>query len=119
MLAAHGAFGMLPGAERPALAVTVPTQSGEAVLLDAGANVECRPDHLVQFAHLVAREHRARGREVAVYARSFAALNGRVAQELVDPEIDLTTISELADTERYVVPIREGARFRGFRFAPR
>lgn len=52
MLAAHGAFGMLPGAERPALAVTVPTQSGEAVLLDAGANVECRPDHLVQFAHL-------------------------------------------------------------------
>lgn len=52
MLAAHGAFGMLPGADRPALAVTVPTQSGEAVLLDAGANVECRPDHLVQFAHL-------------------------------------------------------------------
>jgi len=52
MLAAHGAFGMLPGAERPALAVTVPTQHGVAVLLDAGANVECRPDHLVQFAYL-------------------------------------------------------------------
>jgi glycerol-3-phosphate acyltransferase PlsX len=52
MLAAHAAFGMVAGAERPALAVTVPTQSGEAVLLDAGANVECRPDHLVQFAHL-------------------------------------------------------------------
>ena len=43
---------MLPGAERPALAVTVPTQHGVAVLLDAGANVECRPDHLVQFAYL-------------------------------------------------------------------
>jgi phosphate acyltransferase len=51
-LAAHAAFGMLPDVERPALAVTVPTQSGLAVLLDAGANVECRPEHLVQFAHL-------------------------------------------------------------------
>ncbi|MEO8481243.1 MAG: phosphate acyltransferase PlsX [Acidobacteriota bacterium] len=52
MLAVHGAFGMLAGADRPALAVTVPTPSGEAVLLDAGANVECRPEHLVEFAHL-------------------------------------------------------------------
>jgi phosphate acyltransferase len=52
VLAAHGAFGMLPTAERPALAVTVPTQTGVAVLLDAGANVECRAEHLLQFAHL-------------------------------------------------------------------
>ena len=52
VLAAHAALGLLPGVHRPALAVTVPTQSGAAVLLDAGANVECRPDHLVQFAHL-------------------------------------------------------------------
>ena len=48
-LAAHGAFGVLPGVERPALAVTMPTETGAAVLLDAGANVECRPEHLVQF----------------------------------------------------------------------
>ena len=50
VLAAHGAFGMLPGAERPALVTTVPTRTGEAVLLDSGANVECRPQHLVHFA---------------------------------------------------------------------
>ncbi|HEX5215400.1 MAG TPA: phosphate acyltransferase PlsX [Vicinamibacterales bacterium] len=48
-LAAHAAFGVLPGVERPALAVTMPTQAGAAVLLDAGANLECRPEHLVQF----------------------------------------------------------------------
>lgn len=48
-LVAHAAFGMLPGVERPALAVTMPTQAGAAVLLDAGANLECRPEHLVQF----------------------------------------------------------------------
>jgi glycerol-3-phosphate acyltransferase PlsX len=48
-LAAHGAFGVLPGVDRPALAVTMPTETGAAVLLDAGANVECRAEHLVQF----------------------------------------------------------------------
>jgi glycerol-3-phosphate acyltransferase PlsX len=51
-MAAHGAFGLLPAVDRPALAVTVPTQTGVAVLLDAGANLECRPEHLVQFAYL-------------------------------------------------------------------
>jgi len=49
-LAAHGVFGMLPGVDRPALAVTIPTLRHGAILLDAGANVECRAAHLVQFA---------------------------------------------------------------------
>src|SRR5207344_2814936 len=48
-LSAHAAFGMLPGVDRPALAVTVPTETGAAILLDAGANLECRPEHLAQF----------------------------------------------------------------------
>src|SRR5262245_40082155 len=50
VLAAHAAFGVVSGVDRPALAVTMPTLAGAAVLLDAGANLECRPDHLVQFA---------------------------------------------------------------------
>jgi len=48
-LTAHAVFGVLPTVERPALAVTMPTEAGAAVLLDAGANLECRPEHLVQF----------------------------------------------------------------------
>jgi glycerol-3-phosphate acyltransferase PlsX len=51
-LAAHAAFGLLPQVDRPALAVTVPTLTGVAVLLDAGANLDCRPSHLVQFARM-------------------------------------------------------------------
>jgi glycerol-3-phosphate acyltransferase PlsX len=43
-------LGMLPGVERPAIAVVVPTLTGRAVLLDAGANVDCKPRHLTQFA---------------------------------------------------------------------
>jgi len=52
VLAARGAFDLLAGVDRPALAVTVPTLTGATVLLDAGANVECRPEHLVTFARL-------------------------------------------------------------------
>ncbi len=52
ILAAHGAIGRLAGADRPALAATIPTMGGAAILLDAGATVECRPAHLLQFAHL-------------------------------------------------------------------
>lgn len=59
VVAAHATFGMLPGVDRPALAPTVPTRQGAAVLLDAGATVECKPPHLVQFAHMGAMYARA------------------------------------------------------------
>jgi glycerol-3-phosphate acyltransferase PlsX len=49
-MAAHGAFGMLAGIDRPALAATIPTRRRPAVLLDVGASAECRPQHLLQFA---------------------------------------------------------------------
>ncbi len=50
VMAAYAAFGMIPGVDRPALATTIPTRERPAVLLDAGASVECRPQHLLQFA---------------------------------------------------------------------
>jgi glycerol-3-phosphate acyltransferase PlsX len=50
VLAAHGAFGMIRGVDRPAIITTIPTRKRPAVLLDAGANAECRPQHLLQFA---------------------------------------------------------------------
>ncbi len=37
------------GVDRPAITATIPTPTGPIVLIDAGANVGCRPDHLVQF----------------------------------------------------------------------
>ncbi len=45
------ALGMLPGVDRPALASVFPTKRGTpSVLLDVGANVDCKPQHLQQFA---------------------------------------------------------------------
>ncbi len=40
------------GVARPALPGIFPTTGGPCVLLDVGANMDCRPEHLVQFAHM-------------------------------------------------------------------
>ncbi len=42
----------LPGVERPPVGAIIPTASELCILLDAGANIGCKPNHLVQFAHL-------------------------------------------------------------------
>jgi len=39
----------IPGVARPAIAVVYPSRKGSAVVLDSGANVDCRPEWLVQF----------------------------------------------------------------------
>ena len=40
------------GVFRPAIAVVIPSQRGPTVLVDAGANADARPEHLLQFAHM-------------------------------------------------------------------
>jgi glycerol-3-phosphate acyltransferase PlsX len=42
----------LKGVMRPAIAVPIPARQGPSVLLDAGANADARPEHLLQFAHM-------------------------------------------------------------------
>jgi phosphate acyltransferase len=77
VMAAHAAFGMLSGVDRPALAATIPTRVQPAVLLDVGASVECRPQHLLQFA---------------VMGRVYA----RVAFGIDAPRVGLLSIGEEA-----------------------
>lgn len=58
-------FGLIPGVIRPCLCATFPVKNGKCVILDIGANAECRPEFLVQFgrmgsvyaALLLKREH--------------------------------------------------------------
>ncbi len=45
-------IGRLRGAHRPAIAIPLPGPDGPSVLLDAGANADARPEHLLQFAHM-------------------------------------------------------------------
>ncbi len=58
---------MLPGIDRPAICAPLPTVNGHTHMLDLGANVDCEPEHLLQFgimgAMLVAAmEHKDRPR---------------------------------------------------------
>src|ERR1700723_4559995 len=51
MATAKGVLGALPGVDRPALATPMPTSKGNpCVLLDVGANVDCKAQNLEQFA---------------------------------------------------------------------
>lgn len=77
LLAAHATFGVSAGVERPALVVVVPTRRGQSLLLDVGANADCRPSHLAQF-----------GVMGAAFARTFL----RVAA----PRVGLLSIGEEA-----------------------
>ena len=41
---------LIPGVDRPPIAIALPTPNGKRVCLDAGANVDCKPQHLAEFA---------------------------------------------------------------------
>jgi phosphate acyltransferase len=65
----------LPGVMRPAIAVPIPARRGPSVLLDAGANADARPEHLLQFAHMG-----------AIFSRELLGV--------ADPEVRLLSIGE-------------------------
>jgi glycerol-3-phosphate acyltransferase PlsX len=45
-------FGRVKGVKRPAIALTIPIPGGQFLLLDAGANADCKSEHLLQFAKM-------------------------------------------------------------------
>lgn len=67
--------GRVRGIARPALATVLPTSTGQVVLVDVGANADCKPEYLVQFANMG-----------AIYSREIL----KVAQ----PRIGLLNIGE-------------------------
>ena len=50
MVASLFGMGRIKGVQRPAIASPMPTYKGVSLLLDAGANADCKPIHLLQFA---------------------------------------------------------------------
>jgi glycerol-3-phosphate acyltransferase PlsX len=68
----------LPGVHRPGIAVVIPTLRGPTVLIDAGANADARPEHLVQFGHMG-----------AVFAEEILGIS--------EPDVRLLSIGEEAE----------------------
>jgi len=52
MAASFFVLGTLEGVDRPTIGTPIPTKGRHVLLLDSGANVDCKPIHLNQFAHL-------------------------------------------------------------------
>jgi glycerol-3-phosphate acyltransferase PlsX len=50
MTTAYFRLETIPGVERPALTATFPVKTGYCNILDIGANPDCKPEHLLQFA---------------------------------------------------------------------
>jgi phosphate acyltransferase len=90
----------LPDVHRPAIAVVLPSLARPSVLIDAGANAEARPEHLLQFAHMG-----------AVFAEEIL---GRT-----NPDVALLSIGEEPDKgnrlvrEAHPLLAEAGLRFRG------
>jgi phosphate acyltransferase len=52
MAAATLVMGRIKGVQRPAIATVMPTAGVPCVMLDVGANADCKPEHLLQFAFM-------------------------------------------------------------------
>lgn len=62
MTSAFFVLGRIPGIERPAVGMLLPYNTADVFLIDVGANVDCRPSHIVQFGEMgVAYMERVRG----------------------------------------------------------
>jgi glycerol-3-phosphate acyltransferase PlsX len=89
----------LQGVHRPGIAVVIPTTRGPSVLIDAGANADARPEHLLQFAHMG-----------ALFAEEILGIR--------DPEIGLLSIGEEDEKgNQLALEANELLRGGGLRFA--
>jgi glycerol-3-phosphate acyltransferase PlsX len=86
-------LGPLPGVERPAIAVVVPTSTHQAVLLDAGANVDCKARHLLQFAIM----GNVYARDILGQARPRVGLLSIGEEEIKGNELTREAFKEIGD----------------------
>ncbi|HWW76357.1 MAG TPA: HTTM domain-containing protein, partial [Pyrinomonadaceae bacterium] len=67
-----------------------------------------QPDMIIQFAHHLAEEKRREGyADVEVRATVLASMNGRKAQLLIDPEVDLAKVRRSMWPASWIVPLTE------------
>jgi hypothetical protein len=65
-----------------------------------------QPDMVLQAAHVVAADYRARGVVAPeVYVDAFASLNGRPAQRLIDPQVDLAREADSLSNKSWILPM--------------
>ncbi len=68
-----------------------------------------QPDLILQLAHRIASDERARGRQVRVRVQAIASLNGRPPAPLIDPDVDLATVRDGVARARWIMPAPDQA----------
>lgn len=93
--------------DRPAISATIPTPTGPIVLLDAGANVECRPDHLMQFGYM----GEAYARKILGIPRPRVAIVSIGEEETKGTDLTRETAALIRKTDLLYVGNLEGRDF--------
>lgn len=70
-----------------------------------------QPDFILQYAHyLGAHFKKQNGGEIAVYVESYVALNGRLSQPYIDPEVDLLQQQETWKQREWLLPFKDSIK---------
>ncbi len=69
-----------------------------------------QPDLIRDYALHLQQQHAAEGRQVAVFADAWASLNGRSAQRLLSPAVDLTRPLEELQAAGWILPLKASPR---------
>ena len=92
------------------------TETGEQFLVDntdfltpfQEKQMSTQPDFILEYAHFLGEHFEAQGHEnVAVYAESYVALNGRLSQPYVDPNVDLMKQRESFRRKNWILPFND------------
>jgi glycerol-3-phosphate acyltransferase PlsX len=104
MASAFFNLGRIRGIERPALGTLLPYNAGRMFLIDIGANADCRPNHLVQFAQMAT----VYMEKVVGVTRPRVALLNTGEEEGKGNELAAETFERLRETELNFVGNVEG-----------
>ncbi|MEM0518426.1 HTTM domain-containing protein [Aequorivita flava] len=92
------------------------TETGEQFLVDntdflspfQEKQMSTQPDFILQYAHFLGNHFKAQGHQnVAVYAESYVALNGRLSQPYVNPNTDLMKKRESFRRKDWILPFND------------
>lgn len=92
------------------------TETGEQFLVDntdfltpfQEKQMSTQPDFILEYAHFLGEHFEAQGhKNVAVYAESYVALNGRLSQPYVNPNVDLMKQRESFRRKNWILPFND------------
>ncbi|PQB03941.1 HTTM domain-containing protein [Aureitalea marina] len=67
-----------------------------------------QPDFILEYAHKLGRHFEAQGhRQVQIYVESYVALNGRLSQPYIDPDVDLMQQKESLKHKTWILPFND------------